>query len=67
MSLVGAGGVVTMLIPILQDWLTRNNQRSMKLEIDGDTLELTGISAKEQQQLTNAWLSRHRLVVIADD
>ena len=51
-----------LLAPILAAvrwWLADAPQRSIKLELDGDTLELTGVSSKEQQRLTGEWLRRH--------
>jgi hypothetical protein len=27
--------------------------------LDGDTLELSGVSSKEQRRLTDEWLARH--------
>lgn len=59
LALAASGGVFTTLISAVQSWLTRNNQRSITLEIDGDRLELQGVSSQEQQRLTDAWLSRH--------
>jgi hypothetical protein len=40
-------------------WLAGSPQRSIRLELGGDTLELTGVSSKEQQRLTDEWLRRH--------
>lgn len=40
-------------------WLGGSSRRSIKLELDGDALELTGISSKEQRRLTDEWLARH--------
>jgi hypothetical protein len=40
-------------------WLSGRRGRSVKLEMDGDVLELSGISSKQQDQLIDAWLSRH--------
>lgn len=51
-----------LLAPILAAvrwWLADAPQRSIKLELDGDTLELTGVPSKEQQRLTDEWLRRH--------
>ena len=67
LTLAASGGVLTTLIQVLQSWLTRHEQRSLTLEIDNDRLEITGISSKEQERLIEAWLSRHRSDVIADD
>jgi hypothetical protein len=67
LTLAASGGVLTMLINVLQSWLTRHERCSVTLEIAGDKLEVTGISSKEQQRLIDAWLSRHRGIVIAND
>ena len=64
-TLTASGGVITTLIGALQPWLTRHERRSVTLEIDGDKLEVTGISSEEQQRLVNAWVSRHTGIVIA--
>lgn len=40
-------------------WLGRQGARSVKLTLDGDTLELTGVSSDEQGQLVDQWIARH--------
>jgi Caspase domain len=40
-------------------WLKNRQQRTVKIEVDGDVLELTGLPTKERQQLTEEWLHRH--------
>ena len=67
LTLAASGGVITTIIGVAQSWLARHEKRSIALEIDGDRLEITGISSEEQQNLTNAWLSRHRGVLISHD
>jgi hypothetical protein len=57
-TLASAGGVLTSLIGLLQSWLNRNNQRQVKLAINGDTLEVSGLSSDEQQRLIANWLER---------
>jgi hypothetical protein len=66
-TLTSSGGVVVALVNVLQSWLTRHERRSVTLEIDGDKLEVTGISSGEQQRLINAWLTRHREIVSVND
>lgn len=60
LTLAASGGVFTALIRVLQAWLTRHERRSITLEIEGDKLQVTGITSAEQQQLIDAWLNRHR-------
>jgi hypothetical protein len=57
-TLTAAGGVLTSLISLLQSWLNRNNQRQVKLAINGDTLEVSGLSSDDQQRLIAKWLRR---------
>jgi hypothetical protein len=66
-TLAASGGVLTALVNLLKSWLVRNEQRSITLEIEGDRLEVTGLSSEEQQHLINDWMSRHRLVITAHD
>jgi hypothetical protein len=51
-----------LLAPVMaavRSWLGGSPQRSIKLELEGDTLELTGISSTEQRRLVDEWLQRH--------
>jgi hypothetical protein len=49
------------VINSIRDWLRRgqDNQRRVRLELDGDKLELSQASAADQQQLIELFLSRH--------
>jgi hypothetical protein len=47
------------VVVAVRSWLAGQQQRSIKLELDGDVLELSGLSSKEQRRLTDEWLSRH--------
>ena len=67
LTLAASGGVLTTIIGVLQSWLTRHERRSVTLEIDGDKIEITGISSEEQKRLIDAWMRRHRGFVVADD
>jgi hypothetical protein len=40
-------------------WLGRQRARSVKLTLDGDTLEVTGVSSAEQRRLVDQWVARH--------
>jgi hypothetical protein len=48
------------VVAAIRAWLGGSPQRSIKLELDGDTLELTGVSSKEQRRLVDEWLRRHQ-------
>lgn len=51
--------VLATLIQVVANWLGQRRQRSVKLELDGDVLELTGVPSAQQRELAAAWLSRH--------
>jgi hypothetical protein len=46
-------------VAVVHDWLARSQARSVKMQLDGDTLELTGISAEDQQRMIASFLDRH--------
>jgi len=47
------------LIDVVQSWLSSSGARSVRLEIDGDVLEVTGITRGDQRELIQAWIDRH--------
>ena len=53
----------TQLLPsvvaVVRSWLSRSRQRSIRLELGGDVLELTGLPSDEQRRLTDEWLRHH--------
>jgi Effector Associated Constant Component 1 len=51
--------VLSGVVAAVQAWLSGSSQRSIKMEIGGDVLELTGLPAAEQRRLTDEWLRRH--------
>jgi hypothetical protein len=59
LTMAASGGVITGLISLLQSWLGGNSQRSITLEIDGDKLELKGLSKKDQTTLIRNWIQKH--------
>ena len=59
-TLSAAGGVVTSVIAVVQDWLARHSAaQSIKLTIDDDTIELGRASVQEREELISAWVRRH--------
>jgi hypothetical protein len=51
--------VLKSLVDTTVAWLGRQQARSVKLTLDGDTLELTGVSSDEQNRLVAQWIARH--------
>ena len=58
-TLAASGGVLTTLIGTLNAWLSRDEKRTLKVTMGGDTLELTGGPAEERQRVIHAWLEKH--------
>lgn len=68
-DLLAAGGLVVQfvlrqdllrsIIDGVRSWLGRQHARSIKLTLDGDLLELTGVSSAEQDRLVELWVMRH--------
>jgi hypothetical protein len=58
-SLVNASGVLASVVEAVQSWAVGRGPRTVKLELDGDVLELSGISSRRQDQLIQTWLDRH--------
>jgi hypothetical protein len=48
---------VAAVVRALQDWAARGG-RSVKLDVGGDTIELTGASRAQQDRLIEAWIER---------
>jgi hypothetical protein len=57
---VGQSNLLAPVVAAVRSWLASQQQhRSIKLELDGDVLELSGLSSKDQQRLADEWLLRH--------
>lgn len=52
----GALGLVTGTIA---RWVQRRGGRSVTLELDGDRIELSGVSAEDQRRLIETFVARH--------
>jgi len=51
--------LLSHVVAAVRSWLAGSPRRSIKLELDGDALELTGLSSAEQRRLADEWLRRH--------
>ncbi|TDO54076.1 hypothetical protein EV651_11680 [Kribbella sp. VKM Ac-2571] len=48
------------VIVVIREWLRRGgSNRTVKLTVDGDVIELTGATGEMQQQLVDAFVRRH--------
>ena len=59
-ALMGSGGL-TAVITAVRAWLDRGHEapRSIRVEIEGDVLELSGATSAEHDRLVSLFLSRH--------
>jgi len=47
------------VVGAVQSWLAGRQHRSVKVQIGGDTLEVTGVASDEQRRLIDDWIARH--------
>lgn len=57
--LVRSPEIFKALVETVQLWISLSRGRSVKLEIDGDKLELNGITRKDQRAVIQAWVNRN--------
>ena len=50
---------LSSLVRTVRGWLGAHADRRVRIELDGDVLELTGSSDDERQRLVDAWIERH--------
>ncbi|MEU7837260.1 caspase family protein [Nonomuraea sp. NPDC049129] len=48
------------IVEAVTAWLTRHRDRSVKMSLDGDVLEVTGVSSADQRRLIDEWLARRQ-------
>jgi Effector Associated Constant Component 1 len=53
-----SSGALGAVANVVVGWLSRDKGRSATLVVDGDSITLTNISSKQQQQLLDEWLAR---------
>jgi hypothetical protein len=58
-GLVASPPVLASVIDAVRSWLGRNRARSVKLTLDGDALEVSGVNSAEQDRLIELWVARH--------
>lgn len=58
-KLAGSRKLLGQLVDTVRDWISRSDADSVRMEIDGDILEIKGASAAEREALIDSWVSRH--------
>jgi hypothetical protein len=51
--------VLPSVVQVINSWVRRSGGRSARLELDGDVLDVRGLSGSEQKDLIEHWLARH--------
>jgi hypothetical protein len=60
-TLSGVAGGLVPVVETVRRWLrARAASRKVRLEIDGDVLEVSGLESDAQQALIDRWLERHQ-------
>jgi hypothetical protein len=57
-SLVSGPELFRAVVSVVTGWLGRTSARSVHIEIDGDVLDVKGVSSTGQDRLIEEWLSR---------
>ncbi len=58
-SLGKATPVLGQVVEVIRAWAARSPSRTVKLTLEGDTLEVGGMSESEQHQVIKDWMVRH--------
>ena len=59
MMLAQSSGLLAAIVETVKSWASLSRERSVKLEVDGDVLEVNGITRSDQRELIQAWIDRH--------
>jgi hypothetical protein len=50
--------LVSAVVAAVEAWVAGRTGRSVRIEIDGDSIEVTGLSARDRRRLIDSWLER---------
>jgi Effector Associated Constant Component 1 len=57
---VGAGrAAIGPVVNAISAWVARRSSRTVRITLDGDSLELTNASAEDQRRLIESFVARH--------
>src|SRR5262245_21262937 len=51
--------VLGQVVEVIRAWASRSPKRTATLTLGGDTLELTGLSERDQRTVIRDWMARH--------
>ena len=58
-KLIRSRHLIGQVVEVVRDWATRNAAQSVRIELDGDVLEITEASVAERQAVIDTWVRRH--------
>lgn len=58
-KVAASANMLSAIVRAVRSWLSRHEGRRIKLEIQGDTIEVTGASSDQQERLIATWIERH--------
>jgi hypothetical protein len=59
-TLATSSGVLEGITGTIQSWMQRTGQQKITMEINGDKIEITGITSENQDKLVEAWINKHK-------
>lgn len=53
-----SGGAIKEVTQTVQAWIQRNENRAVAIEMDGEKIDVKGISGKDQGKIIDTWVMR---------
>jgi hypothetical protein len=58
-QLARTSDALSTLVRTIRGWLGASGGRTVRIELDGDVLEVSGVSDAERERLVETWIARH--------
>ena len=59
MEFARSSEILAKVVGVIKSWLGNRQHQSIKIQMDGDMLEIAGASSEQQEQVIQAWIERH--------
>lgn len=56
---VASSGVLVAVVQTVQSFVTRARGSKVRVEVDGDSIELDNVDDVQRRRIVDAWLARH--------
>jgi hypothetical protein len=57
--IAAAPELITQVVRSISDWFTRSHSHSVKLTLDGDSIELSSVTRADQRLMLETFMARH--------